>query len=67
MALIKANIVDRSLAPTPSEYWKVNVCCSPLPEFGDTGPAVTPAGGPGDGTVQVPRVTQPLLAALPAA
>ena len=46
----------RSAAPLLSEYWNVNVCCSPLPDAGVTDTAVVPAAG--TGTVQVPRACQ---------
>src|ERR1039458_4501748 len=49
------------MSPTPavSAYWKLNVCCTPLPDAGVTETAVMFAEAAG--TVQVPRVCQPVL------
>src|SRR5215813_5163776 len=48
----------RSPAPAVSPYASANACVAPVPAFGVTESAVT-----GLGTVQVPRVFQPLACA----
>src|SRR5215470_7834718 len=52
----------RSVAPTVSPYASANACVAPVPAFGVTASAVT-TGTTGPGTVQVPRVFQPLACA----
>src|SRR5215813_2495476 len=49
----------KSLPPAVSPYASANVCVAPVPALGVTASAVT-TGTTGAGTVQVPRVFQPL-------
>ena len=55
-----AHAVDRSVASRLSEYFRANVWLVPLPDAGVTESAVMVAAA-GAGTVQAPRVYQPLF------
>ena len=63
LALNHTHAIAKFAAPAVSEYCRAKVWVRPEPELGVTESAVTAStgGGAAAGTVQLPRVCQPLL------